>query len=560
MAINFPDSPSNGDSFTSNNKTWVFDGTVWNITSGTNSVADGAITTAKIASGAVTAAKLGNDISLTPADGSITAAKIASNAVTTEKVAANAITQAKLAANVSGITITTTANRDTDIPSPFTGQFCFLTDTSTLQRYTGSVWETLASGKPVITNVSPIEVDSSGGGNQTISITGSNFAAGAVTTFLGALGSNFNASTTAVNNVSSITATAPKASFLNAQEPYSVMITNPNGSTGTINSQIYVDNAPTWSTSSGQIGGNIFEGDSVSTSVTATDVDGDAIVYSETTSVLASAGFTLNSSTGEITGIAASVNADTTNTFTLRATANAKTSDRSFNIVVKDEYINKLNILNDNSCVALYPLNSSTVDISGNYSGTGMSSGTATYSTAIKRFGTASFNCGTSTANIITIPNPRNAYPLSVSVWAHRSTWSGFNNNMQMINGDIAGQRLTMGIVSWSNNNVQEFTIMYGGTNHHTFAYPGGTLSSGWHHVVFVSSANNTPSVYVDKVSLVGTNRGGGHGGGAGWRIGGNTDGNEFFSNGLLDHVRIFNKALSSAEVTTLYDLENART
>ena len=58
MAINFPDSPNNGDSFTSNNKTWVFDGTVWNITSGTNSVADGAITTAKIDTGAVTAAQL----------------------------------------------------------------------------------------------------------------------------------------------------------------------------------------------------------------------------------------------------------------------------------------------------------------------------------------------------------------------------------------------------------------------------------------------------------------------------------------------------------------------
>ena len=92
MAINFPDSPANNDSFTSNNKTWVFDGTVWNITSGTNSVADGAITTAKLAS--------------------------------------NAVHQTKLASNLSGITITTTANRDTDITSPFTGQFAFLTDTN----------------------------------------------------------------------------------------------------------------------------------------------------------------------------------------------------------------------------------------------------------------------------------------------------------------------------------------------------------------------------------------------------------------------------------------------
>ena len=62
MAINFPDSPNNGDSFTSNNKTWVFDGTVWNIASGTNSVADGAITTAKIDTGAVTQVKLADRV------------------------------------------------------------------------------------------------------------------------------------------------------------------------------------------------------------------------------------------------------------------------------------------------------------------------------------------------------------------------------------------------------------------------------------------------------------------------------------------------------------------
>ena len=110
MAINFPDSPNNGDSFTSNNKTWVFDGTVWNITSGTNSVADGAITTAKLAS--------------------------------------NAVHQTKLASNLSGITITTTANRGTDIASPFTGQTIFLTDVKRMQVWDGSAWMFMTVGVP----------------------------------------------------------------------------------------------------------------------------------------------------------------------------------------------------------------------------------------------------------------------------------------------------------------------------------------------------------------------------------------------------------------------------
>ena len=110
MAINFPDSPNNGDSFTSNNKTWVFDGTVWNITSGTNSVADGAITAAKLAS--------------------------------------NAVHQTKLASNLSGITITTTANRGTDIASPFTGQTIFLTDVKRMQVWDGSAWMFVTNGAP----------------------------------------------------------------------------------------------------------------------------------------------------------------------------------------------------------------------------------------------------------------------------------------------------------------------------------------------------------------------------------------------------------------------------
>ena len=110
MAINFPDSPNNGDSFTSNNKTWVFDGTVWNITSGTNSVADGAITTAKIDTGAVT--------------------------------------QAKLTSGLSGITITTSSLVGTVITSPFTNQFAFFSDTNVLSRWNGTAWVSGVASAP----------------------------------------------------------------------------------------------------------------------------------------------------------------------------------------------------------------------------------------------------------------------------------------------------------------------------------------------------------------------------------------------------------------------------
>lgn len=167
-AINFPASPSVNDTFTASGKTWKWNGTFWELVISGASVADGSVSTAKIAdsaitaakienaavtnpklasgavhsvniaAGAVTAAKLGNDIQLTPPDGSIT----------TAKVAANAITQAKLDASLSAITVTTTANRGTAVPSPFTGQTIFLTDVKRMQVWDGSTWMFMTVGVP----------------------------------------------------------------------------------------------------------------------------------------------------------------------------------------------------------------------------------------------------------------------------------------------------------------------------------------------------------------------------------------------------------------------------
>ena len=160
VAISFPASPSVNDTFTANGKTWQWNGTFWCLVVSGASVADGSVSTAKIADSAITAAKI--------ADGTIVAAEIANNAITTDKiasdavttakilnanvttakVAANAITQAKLASNLSAVTVTTTANRDTDIPSPFTGQLAVLTDTRKIQLYDGTSWVNVSLAPP----------------------------------------------------------------------------------------------------------------------------------------------------------------------------------------------------------------------------------------------------------------------------------------------------------------------------------------------------------------------------------------------------------------------------
>ena len=84
MALDFPNSPTNNQSFSAGGKTWIYNGTKWVLlgVSLNQTVADGAITEAKIASNAVTTAK------------------IAAGAVGTTDLAANAVTQAKLASNL----------------------------------------------------------------------------------------------------------------------------------------------------------------------------------------------------------------------------------------------------------------------------------------------------------------------------------------------------------------------------------------------------------------------------------------------------------------------------
>ena len=215
------------------------------------------------------------------------------------------------------------------------GELRFNTTTQLMEYYDGNQWKSIDS-PPIVSSVNVTEVDRLDSTvNQTFIITGSNFSSGAVVTFVGFLGSDFNASTVTVNNSTQITAIVPRLSFLNAQEPYGVRVSNPSGLSSTLVEQINVDSSPAWNTTAGNIA-NIDDGASgTHVTVSATDTDGDTVTYSETGgTVLTTAGLTLNASTGAITGNPTDVGSNTTYSFTLRATANTKTADRSFNIVV----------------------------------------------------------------------------------------------------------------------------------------------------------------------------------------------------------------------------------
>ena len=220
-----------------------------------------------------------------------------------------------------------------------TGQWRYNTTTGYFEGRGASTFSTLEP-TPTVGSVDVSEVDSQAGGNVTIVVTGSNFSSGGTITFLGNAGANFDASTTTYNSVTQVTAVAPKSSFLNAQEPYKVKFTSASGVAGASGSGlISVDTSPTWSTTSGQIGGTIYEDETFSTTVSATDADGDTVSYSIQSGSLPS-GSSLNTTTGVISSSnLGAVSSDTTSNFTLRATAGSKTVDRAFNIVIKDSGI-----------------------------------------------------------------------------------------------------------------------------------------------------------------------------------------------------------------------------
>jgi len=213
------------------------------------------------------------------------------------------------------------------------GQIRHNSTTGLVEVFDGSSFKSIDS-PPTVTAVDVTEVDSQAGGNQTIVITGTNFASGAVVTFVGNSAADFDASTVTIDSATQITAVSPKASFLNAQEPYGIKVQNVSGLFAQLSGQINVDSAPTWSTASGSLG-SLYDSmrSSASFSTTATDLEGDTIVYSLQSGSLPS-GLSLNTSTGAITGTASAVGSDTTSSFTLRATANSKTADRAFSILV----------------------------------------------------------------------------------------------------------------------------------------------------------------------------------------------------------------------------------
>jgi len=445
------------------------------------------------------------------------------------------------------------------------GQLRFNSDTGLAEYYTGTAFKSI-DAPPTVSSLDVTEVDSQAGGNQTIVITGSGFNSGATVTFLGASGTDFNASTVTVDSATQVTAVAPKASFLNAQEPYGVKVENTSGLSATLASQINVDTSPSWSTASGSLG-TLMEGASANLSATATDADGDTIVYSVQSGSLP-AGTSLNTSTGAITGTLSDVSADTTSNFTLRATANTKTADRAFSIIVENNLLTEADFFGDSSGKSLYNFESDGTDVGGvaNWAFGHPSSGQA------QAFVSGRFNNGVELVygGNYAYQGYRNYSNFSVSQWFKPANLA---SQSQDFKGLFGNQTTAQSIISQSGGNyyfglqTNGFSSGNGGGSDKYIANASGcpTLSNGtWSHLVWTRDGTDT-RLYVngvlgvtitENISNVSLGTTGSiYLGTASSQLGVNTYGTE----GVHDNLRIFNKKLSQSEISTLYAYENAR-
>lgn len=163
-------------------------------------------------------------------------------------------------------------------------------------------------------------------GGQTLTLTGSGFAAGASVVINGV-----SASVVTVVSSTIITFTAPAL----AAGSYVVYVINPDGGTAILLPGIQYSGTPSWSTAAGTLG-TLYETTAINSTVTAT---GDAPVSYSLQSGTLPPGASLNSN-GTISGTSSATASPTTYTFTIRATdGQNQDTDRQFSMTINPDVV-----------------------------------------------------------------------------------------------------------------------------------------------------------------------------------------------------------------------------
>ena len=225
-------------------------------------------------------------------------------------------------------------------------------------------------------------------------------------------------------------------------------------------------------------------------------------------------------------------------------------------LCICDGTVDTLDILGDGSCIATYQLDGNANDLSGNYSGTptNVSYGVGEFDLAAD-FNNGYIDLGRGSDGLSGVLNQKVSQ--SVSFWMNASS-PGLAGN-SVIYSVYYGLGISLNVYYFNDGTLYFFTRYSGASTDYQTVQTFN--DSQWHHIsVSIDIPNLQRKVYIDNVLVstqsLSSNPYGGSSSGLdiGVAIGTNGNLNTQYYNGRLDQVRIFNKALSAGEVTTLYN------
>jgi len=215
----------------------------------------------------------------------------------------------------------------------------------------------------------------------------------------------------------------------------------------------------------------------------------------------------------------------------------------------------------DGSGKALYKFDNNLNDVSGNYNASNIA-GSASYNTSTPKIGAASYESTSSSSILLDGLNQPETAPWTAMWWWRRPNSTSLSTNNRMV--DFKENTSSRGTtVVWESDSSWHFCLRnnQGGTSQSKLIGSGSGLNNdAWHHIVVGASgtgSSQTAFVYVDGAQVnsdtshqrsdSSENDGIVVGGGYGGSI-----------SGLFDNWRYFNRALTSSEITEIYDAENA--